>query len=180
EASATSTSNGVFYGVITGIARPFREAGIEIFDPLPPGAPLTVPRFDANPERLRVDSRALGGPILNVTTGAIVQNLTGPLDFGFRTYTIDVDAGPQPSVSVLQAIADKVNKDAVANSDPNPNYQAYLTEGNDIGGIDSGFLVKSSRVAVVDVTQEGKDTTFVFTGPDGNPSESLLNDRPPL
>ena len=256
EASATSTSNGVFYGVITGIARPFREAGIEIFDPLPPGAPLTVPRFDANPERLRVDSRALGGPILNVTTGAIVQNLTGPLDFGFRTYTIDVDAGSQASVSglltapipvrmpgpdeftiatanferffdtandpgtsdavltetafnnrlnkasleirnvmlspdiigleeienasVLQAIADKVNKDAVANSDPNPNYQAYLTEGNDIGGIDSGFLVKSSRVAVVDVTQEGKDTTFVFTGPDGNPSESLLNDRPPL
>src|SRR5437870_4490882 len=84
------------------------------------------------------------------------------------------------NASVLQAIADKVNKDAVANSDPNPNYQAYLTEGNDIGGIDSGFLVKSSRIAVIDVTQEGKDTTFVFRGPDGNPSESLLNDRPPL
>ena len=34
---------------------------------------------------------------------------------------------------------------------------AYLEEGNDIGGIDVGFLVKSTRVNVVDVTQYGKD-----------------------
>ena len=252
EANATSTSNGVFYGVITGIARPFRESGIEVFDPLPPGAPATVPRFDANPERLRVDSRALGGPILNVTTGAVVQNLTGPLDFGFRTYTIDVEANAPPTVSgirtaaipvrqpganeftiatanferffdivddpgisdavltpaafnnrlnkasleirnvmrspdivgleeienlgVLQAIARKVNDDAVAQGDPDPGYQAYLQDGNDVGGIDSGFLVKGSRVSVIDVTQLGKDTTVV--NPDG--SVAPLNDRPPL
>ena len=252
ETNATSTSNGVFYGVITGIARPFREPGIEIFDPLPPGAPTAVPRFDSNPERLRVDSRALGGPILNVTSGAAVENLTGPLDFGFRTYTIDVEAASQASVSgvltapipvrppgpneftiatanlerffdtvddpgisdavltpaafdnrlnkasleirtvmmapdivgleeieniaVLEALANKVNGDAIANGDPDPGYKAYLEEGNDIGGIDSGFLVKASRVSVVDVTQEGKDTTFV--NPDG--TVARLNDRPPL
>ena len=70
EANATSTSNGVFYGVITGIARPFREPGIEVPDPLPPGSPCCVPRFDANPERLRVDSDGqLGATPLEVTTG---------------------------------------------------------------------------------------------------------------
>ena len=57
EANATSTSNGVFYGVITGVARPFREPGVEVPDPLPAGSPAGVPRFDANPERLRVDTR---------------------------------------------------------------------------------------------------------------------------
>ena len=51
-----STTNGVFYGVVDGVPRPFREPGISILDPLPAGAPCCVPRFDENPERLRVDS----------------------------------------------------------------------------------------------------------------------------
>src|SRR6185369_16194801 len=37
EPSATSTSNGTFYAVVTGVARPFREPGIEVPDPLPSG-----------------------------------------------------------------------------------------------------------------------------------------------
>ena len=40
----TGTSNGVFFGVIDGTARPFREPGIPMLDPLPAGAPSTVPR----------------------------------------------------------------------------------------------------------------------------------------
>jgi hypothetical protein len=59
---------------------------------------------------------------------------------------------------------------------PNPNYVPYLSEGNDPGGIDVGFLVKQSRISVVDVTQFGLTTTF--TNPDS--STSTLNDRPPL
>ncbi|MBK9062775.1 MAG: lamin tail domain-containing protein [Acidobacteria bacterium] len=253
EASATATSNGVFYGVITGIARPFREAGVEVPDPLPSGAPCCVPRFDANPERLRVDGDGLvGGTALEVTSGAVVTNLVGPLDYGFRTYTILPDPGSSPGVSgnvtftpvplpasdeftvtsfnmqrffdtadepgvsdvvltgtafnnrlnkaslairsvlrtpdiigveemenltTLQAVATKVNADAVAASEPDPSYQAFLVEGNDVGGIDVGFLVKSSRVSVVDVTQVNKDETY--TDPNtGNPA--LLNDRPSL
>jgi predicted extracellular nuclease len=81
------------------------------------------------------------------------------------------------NLSTLQALATKINNDAVAALQPNPNYQAYLVEGNDIGGIDVGFLVKSSRVNVIDVTQYGKDTTY--TNPNNNQQE-LLNDRPPL
>src|SRR5262249_44889152 len=80
EPNATSTSNGVFYGVITGIARPFREPGIEVPDPLPAGSPCCIPRFDANPERLRVDSNGqTGGAPIDVTTGAVVTNITGVL-----------------------------------------------------------------------------------------------------
>ncbi|HEU4388649.1 MAG TPA: lamin tail domain-containing protein, partial [Blastocatellia bacterium] len=39
EPNATSTSNGIFFGVITGVARPFREPGIERPDPPPAGSP---------------------------------------------------------------------------------------------------------------------------------------------
>lgn len=253
ESSATALSNGVFYGVITGVNRPFREAGIEANDPVPAGSGVTippVPRFDANPERLRVDSDGqVGGTLLDVTTFATVTNLTGPLDYSFRTYTILPDPAPVPAVSgnivftpvplpttneftvasfnmnrffdtvndpgtgdavlstdafnnrlnkaslairnvmlspdiigvvevenltTLQAVATKLNTDSAPAT---PNYQAFLVEGNDPGGIDVGFLVKSARVGVVDVTQFGLATTYI------NPNNMLLeilNDRPPL
>jgi uncharacterized repeat protein (TIGR01451 family) len=94
EANATSTwSNGVFYGVITGVARPFREPGVQLPDPLLPGAPTGTPRFDGNPERLRVDSDALGAAALDVAAGDYISELIGPLDYGYRSYTIDADAG---------------------------------------------------------------------------------------
>ncbi|HEX4899789.1 MAG TPA: hypothetical protein VFV61_04605 [Pyrinomonadaceae bacterium] len=252
ESSATANSNGVFYGVVTGVSRPFREPGISISDPLPTGAPGSIPRFDENPERLRVDSDGqVGATAINVTTGTVVTGITGVIDFGFRTYTILPDAATPPSVgsistftpvpnqtaneltvgsfnmqrfyndvddtggdvvltttafnnrlnkaslairnamrspdvigivemenlATLQAVASKVNSDAVANMEPNPNYQAYLVEGNDIGLIDVGFLVKAARVSVVDVTQFGLTDTYI------NPntgSPEILNDRPPL
>lgn len=255
ESSATATSTGVFYGVITGVARPFREPGLEIPNPVPSPVPSpnNIPRFDGNPERLRVDSDAQPGTTaLNVTTGATITNLVGPLDYSFRTYTILPEAATTPTVSglvnatpvpqqtnreltistfnmqrffdtvndpdtsdvvltatafnnrlnkvslairnvmktpdvigveemenltTLQAVATKVNADAVAASQPDPMYQAYLVEGNDVGGIDVGFLVKSSRIAVVDVTQFNKTETYI--NPNNNQPE-LLNDRPPL
>jgi predicted extracellular nuclease len=252
EASALGFSNGVFYGVLTGVARPFREPGIDQIDPLPPGSPCCVPRFDTNPERLRVDSDALGAPALEVTSGAVVSNLVGELDYAFRTWTILPEPGGAPTVtgitsatpvpaagineftiasfnmqrfydttndpdtsdgvlnatglerrlqkaslairnvmrmpdiigvqevenlSTLQTLADRINSDAMAAGQPNPNYIPYLEEGNDIGGIDVGLLVKLSRVAVIEVIQEGKDATYI--NPNNGQSE-LLNDRPPL
>ncbi len=251
--SATATSNGVFYAVITGVARPFREPGVQVPNPLPAGSPCCVPRFDANPELLQVDGDGqVGGTKLEVTSGALVENVTGPLDYSYRTYMILPDPGTTPVVTgnisatpvplacpaeftvasfnlqgfydtvndpntsdtvltatafnnrlnkaslailgvlrtpdilgveevenlpTLQAIADKLNSDAVSAGDPNPNYLAFLAEGNDIGGIDVGFLVKGSRVNVVDVVQEGKDTTYIDPL-SGLPA--ILNDRPPL
>ncbi|HWQ32941.1 MAG TPA: endonuclease/exonuclease/phosphatase family protein [Blastocatellia bacterium] len=256
EANATASSNGIFFGVITGLARPRREPGIEVPDPLPPGAPCCIPRFDANPERLRVDSNALSGaPLLEVTAGATLTNLVGPLDYGSRNWTILPDppsVTPTPTVSgnipatpvtapaadeftvasfnlerfydtvndpgtsdavltqtafnnrlskaslairnvmrapdiigveevenltTLQAIAGRINNDAVAAGAASPDYQAYLIEGNDPGGIDVGFLVKASRVNAVEVTQIGKDATYINPN---NGQPELLNDRPPL
>lgn len=249
EANATSTSNGVFFGVIAGIAQPFREPGIQLPDPLPAGAPATVTRWDTNPEILRVNTAVQSGStILDVTTGATVTNLTGPLDFNSRFYSILTDPGavatgnisaiPVPvaalneltianfnmerffdtvkdagtsdvaltatafanrlnkaslairnvlntpdiigveemeHLSTLQALASKVSADAIAAGQPDPNYQAFLVEGNDVGGIDVGLLVKST-INVISVEQVGKDTTFVQ--PDG--TSALRNDRPPL
>ncbi|HEX3586497.1 MAG TPA: PxKF domain-containing protein [Candidatus Angelobacter sp.] len=250
EANATSTSNGVFFGVIAGIPQPFREPGVQLPDPLPAGAPATVTRWDTNPEILRVNTAVqTGSTVLDVTTGATVTNLTGPLDFNSRFYSILTDpnsatatgnmsavpvpvAAPNeltianfnmerffdtvddpgtsdvaltatafanrlnkaslairnvlnmPDVigveemehqSTLQALADKINTDAAAAGQPSPNYQAFLVEGNDVGGIDVGLLVKGA-INVISVEQLGKDTTFLQ--PDG--TTALLNDRPPL
>jgi predicted extracellular nuclease len=261
ENDALVTSNGLFFGVLPGVPRPFREPGIEVTLNLPAGAPANVPRFDTNPERLRIDSDAQpGAAILDVTAGATVSNIVGPLDYGFTTWTILPDAATPPTVSnqasarpvspatfnelsissfnmqrfynnvddaggdvvlttqafnnrlnkaslairnvmrtpdvigvvemenlaTLQAVATKVNNDAVAAGQPNPNYQAYLVEGNDVGLIDVGFLVKSTRVTVVDVTQaelagcmQTAATCYNFINPNTGMAE-LLNDRPPL
>jgi len=102
ERRATSTSDGVFYAVITGVARPFREPGVELPDPLPPGSPCCVPRFDANPERLRIDSDGqAGASAIEVTSGATITNVTGPLDYSSRAYTILLDPESPPVVSGL-------------------------------------------------------------------------------
>jgi uncharacterized protein len=74
-------------------------------------------------------------------------------------------------ITLLQTIATALNADTVGGGGGNPGYVAYLEEGNDIGGIDVGFLVKSSRVNVVSVEQVGKNEPF---------QTGLLNDRPPL
>ncbi len=261
EPNATQTSNGVFFGTVTGVARPAREPGIQAPDPAPSGGSIPpIPRFDANPEMIRVDSDGLvGAPLLDVDSLATVTGLTGPLDYTFRHYTILPDptlpapiaaGGISPTaataatsqeftvgsynierffdtvndpaigepvltataynnrlnkvslgirnnllmpdiigmvevenLTTLQDIATRVNNDAVAAAQPNPMYVAYLSEGNDVGGIDVGFLVKTApvvgstpRVTVNAVVQENAGELFV--NPDS--STDLLNDRPPL
>ena len=257
EANATASSTGVFYGVVTGIARPFREAGIPAPDPAPSGSIPPIPRFDSNPERIRVDSDSIGGALVDVGAGAVVTGLIGPLDYSFRTYTIAPDAsvilgvagGPTATavadplaaeftvaaynlerfyddvndaggdvvltttaynnrlvkasagirnslktpdilgiveienLATLQDLAAQISADAIAASAPDPEYDAYLIEGNDVGLIDVGFLVKTApvqgatpRVTVNEVVQENAGELFV------NPdlTTSLLNDRPSL
>jgi hypothetical protein len=251
ETSATGSSNGVFYGIIVGLPRPFREPGLAAPDAPPPGSPPNIPVFDANPERLRVDSDGqTGGTRLTLTAGVTVSNIVGPLDYGARTYTILPDAATPPTatangafqpaptpeadeftvasanlqrfyddvddpggdtvltatafqnrlrkaslmirnalrlpdiigveeienLSALNALAARVNADTIAAGQPNPNYTAFLQEGNDVGLIDVGFLVKTARVSVLDVAQVGRDATYVEPGG----GTALLNDRPPL
>ncbi len=254
EANATATSNGVFYGVVTGVPRPFREAGIRPPDPAPEGTIPPIPRWDGNPEMLRVDADGqVGAASFDVGTGAVVTNVVGPLDYTFRAYSVLPDPATPPVVaggpagaavatplaseftvasynlqrffdtvndpaigepvltttafnnrlakaslgirdflktpdvlgvvevenlSTLQALATRINNDAVAAAQPDPGYFAYLVEGNDVG-----FLVKTAEVAagtprveVLEVVQELAGS--VLTNPDL--TTSLLNDRPPL
>ena len=92
EANATATSAGIFYGVITGLARPFREPGVELPDPLPPGSPCCVTRWDTNPEVISVNTVGqTGATALDVTTGQTVTNVVGPIEFIQRAFTIDPD-----------------------------------------------------------------------------------------
>lgn len=267
EPSASSTPSGVFFGVLPGTGRPFREAGIETPYPVPPEAPAgTVPPvFDSNPERIGVDTFSVfpdpataavfpppPGSTLEVTSGVTVSNVTGPLDYSYGSYIIDAESWNRPTVDgpnaavqpvraradheftvatmnlerfydttddpavsdtvltpaafdlrltkasmailgvlrspdvlgveemenlpTLQALADRVNADAVAAGQSQVHYGAYLFEGNDVGGIDVGFLVRSDRITVDAIEQYGKDSTFVQ--PDG--VTAMLNDRPSL
>jgi uncharacterized protein len=252
ESTATATSTGQYWGVVTGTARPFRGPGIDVHDTLPAGTPVNVPRWNGGPQILQVYGQGQSGAtLLDVAAGATVTNLTGVLSYFSPQYEILPDPGNAPGVSgnnpatlalpdktaseitianvnlqrfyntvgdplgvgtpvlltpaafanrlnkvslgirnvlrlpdiigveevqdlvTLQAIATKVNTDAGA---ANPGYTAYLAEGNDIGQINVGFLVKST-VTVVDVTQYGKNIQFISPN-DG--AVSLLNDRPPL
>ncbi|UKE46939.1 lamin tail domain-containing protein [Xanthomonas cerealis] len=126
---------------------------------------------------------AIGEPVL---TAAAYQARLNKASMAIRNYlntpdilgTVEVE-----SLSVLQTLAARINADALAAGQPDPQYVAYLQEGNDVGGIDVGFLVKTAavgagiaRVEVLSVSQEGKATTW--TEPSGG--SSLLNDRPPL
>ncbi len=255
EKTGKSTSNGIFFAALQGTPRPFREPGIETlvayFDKLPD----TVPRFDMNPEILRVDSDSqTGAKAIDVPSGATMKGLTGVIDYSKKFYTLLVDATNPPTVEnikgfvavspagdrevtvgsfnvenffddevnssnvekeatlpkdvfqarlnkaslairtvlsmpdvlgivemenlkVLQKLADKINADAVAAGKPDPKYVPYLEEGNDVRGIDVGFLVKSTKVKVVEVKQLAKDEKLSYGA--GFPDEKLF-DRPPL
>ena len=93
------------------------------------------------------------------------------------------------NIGVLTQLADTINNGQVAtgNAVPScntaPAYVPYLVEGNDVGGIDVGFLISSKivggttpRVQVLEVVQENDGEQFV--NPDS--STSTLNDRPTL
>jgi predicted extracellular nuclease len=80
------------------------------------------------------------------------------------------------NLAVLQDVAAKVSADAVAAGQPDPLYVPYLFLANDISAINTGFLVKSTRVNTVKAEQFGLTTTF--TNSQG--SQAILNDRTPL
>lgn len=262
EGAGTTFSDGVFYGVLKGFPRPFREIGFSVSDlftlapkdreKLLKDYPKMV-RFDHNPERLRVETSNLqGARAIDVGVGAEVKNLVGVLYYSFRAYSVLVDPDNKPTVTgasralpvpapgagefviagmnverlfdetderdsfdpaipaesidtkfrklsnairnylrlpdvigmvevenlpILERLAAKINADAVGAGLSDPGYKAFLIEGNDPGGIDNAFLVKTSTVKVIEVKQFGKDDMY------RNPVEKkdmVLNDRPPL
>jgi len=253
EATETNTSNGRFYGVVTGVPRPFREPGVSVTDVVYGPIPPTVPLWDSNPELLYIDSLAFGGPAIDLTSKATVTGISGVMDFSFGSPEILLDQATRPTVmglmtvqpvpvqaaneftvasfnmerfyndkvdadnpgstavtvttaayqrrlakaslairsvlnspdiigaqeienlAVLTDLANKVNADAGA-AGQSPAYVPHLFLANDGTAINTGFLVKSSRVNTVRVEQMGLDTKF--TNSVG--SQAVLNDRTPL
>ena len=250
EKTATSESDGVFAGVLTGMPRPYREPGFDFFETATLKPPPTVSIFDMNPEILRIDSDAqLGASAIEVTSGATVKNLVGVVDYQYRMWTILPDATSSPTISgnvvatavaspkageftvasanlerffddtdepatdepiltkeafqnrlkktsifvrdylktpdvlgivegenlaTLKRLAEKINADA---NNPKVKYEAFLEEGNDIGGIDSGFLVNTARLSVVKTEQFYKTETYKRPKDD---KKVPVFDRPPF
>lgn len=127
-----------------------------------------------------------------VLTPVALENRLNKASLGIRAYMHAPDivgVSEVENLGVLQQLAAKINADAVAAGQPDPGYVAYLEEGNDVGGIDVGFLAKSGQVApagvvggtprvqVLSVAQQGADESWVYPG---TGESSLLNDRPPL
>ncbi|HEY0428073.1 MAG TPA: hypothetical protein VGC76_09860 [Pyrinomonadaceae bacterium] len=105
----SAASDGVFFGVLKGIPRPFRGPGLDIYEYLLskdreeikknfPNLPL----FDSNPETIRVDSdEQLGAQAIDVTAKAEIKNLAGVMYYAYQNYTILTDAGAKPEISNL-------------------------------------------------------------------------------
>ena len=105
--------------------------------PIQTNVELTVASF--NMERFfdNINDPGIGEPVLSATA---YTNRLNKVSLAIRNVLRSPDvigAIEVEKIEVLQAIAAKVNADAVANGDINPNYAAYLVEGNDPGGIDA-------------------------------------------
>lgn len=81
------------------------------------------------------------------------------------------------NLAALKRLAARINADLVAAGKSDPKYEAILIDGNDGRGIDNGFLVKTSRVKIIESKQLGKENKY--KNPDTN-EDNFLNDRPPL
>ena len=102
ETAETYTSNGQFWGEISGLPRPTREPGLEVRDGLTASQPSSIPRFDDDPETFLVDSLATGAAgVLNVTTGTVLSNVTGVIDANNYNGNpgLVVDAANRPTVA---------------------------------------------------------------------------------
>jgi uncharacterized protein len=100
EINATGSNDGRFYGVVIGVARPFREAGIQYPDTAPSGTIPPIPRWDFNPERIRIDSAGLvGQSSLLVSSGDVVTGLAGPMTYRSRGYALLPDGTSTPVIT---------------------------------------------------------------------------------
>jgi len=113
------------------------------------------------------DDPATGEPVL---TPAEFQDALAKFSLHFRG-TMDapdiIAFQEVENLNVLQSLAARIQAD-----DPSLVYTANLIEGNDVGGIDVGFLTRDT-VQVNSVAQFGEALTLSVDG-------SLLHDRPPL
>jgi uncharacterized protein len=155
--------------------------GIMTAQPVPAQAANEFTMASFNMERFyndKLDADNPGSSAVTVTTEAYQRRLT-KASLAIRTILNTPDIiGTQEieNLAVLTDLANKINADAQAAGQTDPAYVPYLFLANDGTAINTGFLVKSTRVDTVKVEQFGLTTTFTnSTG-----SQAILNDRTPL
>jgi predicted extracellular nuclease len=161
ETTETASTVGYFYAVIDSTARPFREPGIDIRDTPFAGVPPNVAHFDDNPERILVNTILSGGTSLEISTGAIVQNVTGVLDFTFSN-----DSFYDPSRLIVDAAWDRSQLTAGITPQPVP-----LPASNE-------FTVASFNIERFYNTLSSDDLYYVpagVTGFNGNSSTGTIS-----
>lgn len=109
----------------------------------------------------------IGEPVLTTVQfqavlGKFSSHLRGVLDAPDVFAVQEVE-----NLNVLEQLALRIAADG------GPSYSSFLVPGNDIGGINVGFMTRDDRVQALSVRQFLADLTLSFDG-------SLLHDRPPL
>ncbi|MDE2408457.1 MAG: endonuclease/exonuclease/phosphatase family protein [Xanthomonadaceae bacterium] len=149
---------------------------------------ITVAGFNLQRFFDTTNDPTIGEPVLTATAFANRLAKTGAAICDWVKTPDILGVVEVENIGTLTALSDYVN----ANCARAPEYVPYLEEGNDVGGIDVGFLVSSravragmARVQVSSVTQLDKTTQY-GTSPLGctpgsvGCTSSNLYDRPPL
>ncbi len=170
-------SSGTTLFLIDAATRPTVTGGLTVVPvPAPNAGEITI--GDQNFERFYTTARNATGATIITQAAYDLRKAKASLAIRNVMRMPDIIAMEEiEDIATLQDLAAKVSTDAIAASQPDPHYAAYLVQGNDTSGINVAFLVKPATVNVVDVTQFGKATTFTQPST-GNQAE--LNDRPPL
>ncbi|MCI0344069.1 MAG: lamin tail domain-containing protein, partial [Chloroflexi bacterium] len=142
-------------------------------------APLPVPVSGRQPGEFTVGSQNLFRLFDDVDDPGINETVVSAAEYQRRLdkFSLQIrDVMDAPDVLAVEE-AEKLGvledlAAEIAADDPSVVYTAYLVEGNDVGGIDTGFLVRDT-INVFAVTQLAAAETLSVDG-------SLLHDRPPL
>lgn len=95
EVLARYSSTGVFHAVNGYGPQPFREPGLPLLAAAEPPAGKSIPIYDNNPERIRVDSAAQPGAWrLSAGVDSVIGGTMGVLHYAEAAYTLMPDAWP--------------------------------------------------------------------------------------
>lgn len=154
--------------------------------PVPAPLPTDITVANANVERF-FNSTDDGNANSVILDPAAYQGRLNKLSLAIRNVlrmpdiiTMQEVEGPKTGSPLVypvpQDIVNKLNADAMAAGQGNPNYNWCEFPTNDVGAIAVAILYKQTKVALVDCVQFGVSTTY--NAPGGG--ASLLNDRPPV
>jgi len=84
-----TNSFGDFHVTLPGVPRPAREPGVAVLDAVPLPPEKSIPLFDKNPERLRVESTGLvGGTARDFDAGTTLQGMEGVMYYDRGDFTL--------------------------------------------------------------------------------------------